>query len=59
MERTLDIKLRLLDNERFEVIIRDNESGLSETFTQDTPEIESRIGVEVMSWLDMMTYEEE
>jgi hypothetical protein len=32
---------------------------MTRTFTQDTPDIEEKIGVEVMSWLDMMTYEED
>lgn len=59
MERTLSVFLKLLDNDRFEVIVQDNETSMTQTFTQDTPDIETKIGVEVMSWLDMMTYEEE
>lgn len=59
MEKTLTVTLKLLDDDRFEVIVKDDESGLTETFNQDTPNIEEKIGVEVMSWLDMMTYEEE
>lgn len=59
MTRTLTVFLELLDNDRFEVIVRDNETSMTQTFTQDTPDIETKIGVEVMSWLDMMTYEEE
>ena len=59
MTRTLSVFLELLDNDRFEVIVQDNETSLTQTFTHDTPDIETKIGVEVMSWLDMMTYEEE
>ena len=59
MEKTLTVTLKLLDNDRFEVIVKDDESGLTETFTENTSNIEEKIGVEVMSWLDMMTYEEE
>lgn len=59
MERTLTVYLELQDDDRFEVIVLDNETGLSETFNQDTPDICEKIGVEVMSWLDMMMYEGE
>lgn len=59
MTRTLSVFLELMDNDRFEVIVQDNETGMTQTFTQDTPDIETKIGVEVMSWLDMMTLEEE
>ena len=59
MTRTLSVTLKLQDDDRFEVIVLDNESGLSETFNQDTPDIETKIGVEVMCWLDIMTYEKE
>lgn len=59
MERTLSIFLELHDDNHFEVIVQDNETSMTQTFNQDTPDIEIKIGVEVMSWLDMMTYEEE
>lgn len=59
MERTLSVFLNLQDDNHFKVIVRDNETSMTQTFTQDTPDIETKIGVEVMSWLDMMTYEEE
>ena len=59
MTRTLSVFLELLDNNHFEVIVQDNETSMTQTFTQDTPDIETKIGVEVMSWLDMMTCEEE
>lgn len=59
MERTLTVFLELQDNDRFEVIVQDNETSMTQTFNQDTPDICEKIGVEVMSWLDMMTYEEE
>ena len=59
MIRTLSVFLELQDDDRFEVIVKDDESGLTETFNQDTPNIEEKIGVEVMCWLDMMTYDKE
>lgn len=59
MERTLSVFLELHDDNHFEVIVKDNETSMTQTFNQDTPNIEEKIGVEVMSWLDMMTYEEE
>lgn len=59
MTRTLTVFLELLDNDRFEVIVQDNETSMTQTFNQDTPDIETKIGVEVMSWLDMMTYDKE
>lgn len=59
MERTLSVFLELHDDNHFEVIVQDNETSMTQTFNQDTPDIETKIGVEVMSWLDMMTYEEE
>ena len=59
MTRTLSVFLELQDDYRFEVIVKDDESGLTETFNQDTPNIEEKIGVEVMCWLDMMTYDKE
>lgn len=59
MERTLEVTLELLDEEHFTVTVLDNETGLSQTFDQNTPQIEEKIGVEVMSWLDMMDCEEE
>lgn len=59
MEKTLTVTLKLLDDDRFEVIVKDDESGLTETFTENTSNIEEKIGVEVMCWLDMMTYDKE
>lgn len=59
MERTLSVFLKLMDDDRFEVIVKGDESGLTETFTENTPNIEEKIGVEVMCWLDMMTYDKE
>lgn len=59
MERTLTVTLNLRNEEHFEICVLDNETGLNQTFNQDTPDICEKIGVEVMSWLDMMTYEEE
>lgn len=59
MDRALSVFLKLMDDDRFEVIVQDNETSMTQTFTQDTPDICEKIGVEVMSWLDMMTYEEE
>lgn len=59
MERTLSVFLNLQDDNHFKVIVQDNETSMTQTFNQDTPDIETMIGVEVMSWLDMMTYEEE
>lgn len=59
MTRTLTVFLELLDNDHFEVMVLDNETSMGQTFTQDTPDICEKIGVEVMSWLDMMTCEEE
>lgn len=59
MERTLSVFLKLMDDDRFEVIVKDDESGLTETFTENTSNIEEKIGVEVMSWLDIMTYDKE
>lgn len=59
MERTLTVTLKLQDDDRFEVIVKDDESGLTETFTENTPDICEKIGVEVMNWLDMMTYDKE
>ena len=59
MTRTLSVFLELQDDYRFEVIVKDDESGLTETFNQDTPNIEEKIGFEVMCWLDMMTYDKE
>ena len=55
MERTLEVTLE----QHFSVTVLDNETGLSQTFDQNTPQIEEKIGVEVMSWLDMMDCEEE
>lgn len=59
MTRTLSVFLELHDDNHFEVIIQDNETSMTQTFNQDTPDIETKIGVEVMCWLDMMTYEED
>lgn len=59
MDRTLSVFLKLMDDNRFEAIVQDNETSIAQRFTQDTPDIETKIGVEVMSWLDMMKYEEE
>lgn len=59
MTRTLSVFLKLHDDNHFEVIVQDNETSMTQTFNQDTPNIEEKIGVEIMSWLDMMTYEEE
>ena len=59
MEKTLTVTLKLLDDDRFEVIVKDDESGLTETFSENTSNIEEKIGVEVMCWLDMMTYDKE
>ena len=59
MDRTLSVFLKLHDDYCFEVIVQDNKTSMTRTFTQDTPDIEEKIGVEVMSWIDMMTYEEE
>ena len=59
MERTLSVFLNLQDDNHFEVIVQHNETSMTQTFNQDTPDICEKIGVEVMSWLDMMTYEEE
>lgn len=57
MERTLDVTRKLVNDDVFSVTIRDVESGLSETFDQNTHSIEEKIGVEIMSWLDMMEVE--
>ena len=59
MTRTLSVFLNLQDDNHFEVIVHDNETSMTQTFNQDTPNIEEKIGVEVMSWLDTMTYEGE
>lgn len=59
MDRTLSVFLKLHDDYCFEVIVYDNNTSTTRMFTQDTPDIEEQIGVEVMSWLDMMTYEKE
>lgn len=53
-KRTLTVELKLQDNDRFEVCVLDNESGMSRTFDQNTFNIDVAIGVEIMSWLDMM-----
>lgn len=58
-ERTLSVFLELHDDNRFEVIVQDNETSMTQTFNQDTPDIETKIGVEVMSWLDMMEVDDD
>lgn len=55
-KRTLSVFIELHDDCGFEVIVQDDETSMTQTFNQDTPDIETQIGVEVMSWLDMMTY---
>ena len=59
MERTLTVTLNLRDEERFEICVQDNETGMNQTFNQDTLNIEEKIGVEVMSWLDMMEVDDD
>lgn len=59
MTRTLSVFLKLMDDERFEVIVQDNETSMTQTFNQDTLNIEEKIGVEVMSWLDMMEVDDD
>lgn len=58
-ERTLSVFLNLQDDDHFEVIVQDNETSMTQTFNQDTPDIETKIGVEVMSWLDMMEVDDD
>ena len=58
-ERTLTVTLTLRDDEHFEICVLDNETSMTQTFNQDTPDICEKIGVEVMSWLDMMEVDED
>ena len=57
--RTLTVELKLYSDDVFEINVMDDESGMSRSFTQDTKDIEEKLGVEIMSWLDMMEVEEE
>lgn len=58
-KRTLTVELTLRDNDRFEVCVLDNETGLNNTFDQNTFNIDVAIGVEIMSWLDMMVVDDD
>ena len=58
-ERTLTVTLTLRDDEHFEICVLDNETGMNQSFNQDTLNIEEKIGVEVMSWLDMMEVDDD
>lgn len=56
--RELTVALKLYDENRFTITVLDNETGMVNTFNQDTPDLCEKVGVEVVSWLDMMESEE-
>ena len=56
--RELTVELKLYDENRFTITVLDNETGMVNAFNQDTPDLCEKVGVEVVSWLDMMESEE-
>lgn len=53
MKRTLTVDINVVDDDHFSVTVKDNESGISTTYDQNTHFIDEAIGVDVMSWVDM------